>query len=861
VLFVFCALAAGCSSVSDVQYAGQPIPKGKGILLVSVQSDVPVFALKLADVAGKSSDTAVIDLPQGHSVRAVILPAGDYQWTRIDLNEANGYGLDFTGWLDLTQFKDRSYHFSVKPGVVNYPGDLVIRVTNTVSQGGLNLGELPNAAAPPRVTGDSRFYIDLIDRASITLISGLDPTQQEMGERLGIVYTGPGSDDFPAHFKSMKGPDGAPPVTTAPAPAAAPSGAVPTADFFRNAPISSALLSPDGRLVLMVIRPFAAVGNKLTLIDLDKMTMADVFVPLDQRENFAGLDWVSDDTFVFMRSEKLPGEGHLTAIRWKRDPEGRASVQQRQWEGNFWMSNPRLHGGGHLLLGEIYGTAQEPQACMLTADVDPGPDLLSFHPCDLPLESGTIDALFDRDGNMRVTEKMTPDGIVHFYEAAPGAAHGAAVWREFKQLDSTKKVFWPVGVAAEGRDLIVMSDLGRDTLGLFEYDPDSDKFVRTVFANDEADIADWHSDRTRGVLLYLTWYSGAEPHYEIMDTRARNVVPMLNRAFPGQQAIPWGLSEDGNKVLTYVFSDTHPGAYYAFDVQTGKSVPLGERKPWIKPAAMAPVSTGTFKTQDGLNVSYLLALPPVKAKRYPLVVIPHGGPIGVFDVNYFDPEMQLLANRGYAVLKVNYRGSGASGAKFEEAGQKQWGRKIEDDISDVVHHVLQIQPIDAEKVCIFGSSYGGYSAMVSAARDPALYKCAASFAGVMDIPLLYDDTDIQNDEPARKAMTDMIGDPTTDAGELRAVSPVYLADKIQCPVFIAVGQEDLRVDVEQGYRMKTVLEKLHKPVEYLAYPDEGHGFSKSQDEVDFYDRLLAFLDENIGPATAGPARSAAKQSN
>lgn len=643
-------------------------------------------------------------------------------------------------------------------------------------------------------------------------------------------------------------------VHAADAPQGTDAGALEVRDFFKPAVFYDATLSPDGKHVLVVNHPDPE-HQFVTLIDLDAETSTDIVTSVDKSEYFSKLQWVSSDTVSFYDHVGKTNESKLVAVKLLGIKAGKPDIKVTTWPGKYWVVARMPKEGNTVMLGETEGTSKSGCTCIYRVDINDGPDKLQSGEKVYSLDPRQKWIMTDKDGNVAAIETEDDDHIRHFLRAVQDDK-GHIAWKEFKKIEDQKVTFVPELLAPDGHDYYVFSNIGHDTAGYYEYDPDKDSFVRTLYSSDEGDIIYWRFNPLTYSLTYLQWFSGTDPRYEILDERAKGFVPALREAFPGQEVVPWDISADGGEVLVFVYSDVNSGAFYAFNAAKRRAELLGAERPWLDPNLMAAVKPGSLKTKDGFTISYLVSLPKTGNKPYPLVVIPHGGPIGVFNVNGFDDETQLLVSRGYAVLKVNYRGSGGSGKSFEKAGNHQWGRKIEDDIEEAVHTVMHTQPVDPDRICIYGESYGGYSALMSVIRDPALYKCAASYAGVTDLPLLYDTSTVQFDKTVKNDFADIIGDPTTDAAELRAVSPVYLADKIRRPVFLAQGGRDTRVDVEQAYRLKLVMAALKRPLEFQFYPEEIHGFNNIDDEADFYLHLLDFLNRNIAstrPVAPPPA--------
>lgn len=224
-----------------------------------------------------------------------------------------------------------------------------------------------------------------------------------------------------------------------------------------------------------------------------------------------------------------------------------------------------------------------------------------------------------------------------------------------------------------------------------------------------------------------------------------------------------------------------------------------------------------------------------------MVVLPHGGPHGIRDWWEFDPEVQLLANRGYTVLQVNFRGSGGYGTDFERAGYGEWGAKMQDDLTDATRWAIEQKIAPADRICIYGASYGGFAALMGAAREPDLYRCAIGYSGVYDLELLHESGD--PDVPADVAYLDRaLG---TDAAKRRAQSPVYNAQSIKAPVLLIHGSADRTAELEHAKRMRAALENNRKKVEWLALRGEGHGAYDEDTRREVYERILQFLDANL----------------
>lgn len=320
----------------------------------------------------------------------------------------------------------------------------------------------------------------------------------------------------------------------------------------------------------------------------------------------------------------------------------------------------------------------------------------------------------------------------------------------------------------------------------------------------------------------------------------------LEAVFPGQALRVTSATSDGRLLMVKVWSGNNPGDFYLYDPAQKKVEHVVSRGGWIDPDQAATVEPFSFKARDGLEIHGYLTAPRGASGPRPMVVMPHGGPFGIFDSWRYNADTQMLAAAGYTVMQVNFRGSGNFGRRFQVAGARQWGGAMQDDLTDATRWAIQQRHADAGRICIYGASYGAYAALMGVAKEPALYRCAAGYVGVYDLPMMQR-ADSRQLRRMGNWSREWVGDDQT---QLVAASPNRVAERIKVPVFLAAGGEDEIAPIEHTRMMESALTKAGVPVESLYYNTEGHGFYTEPHRREYYTRLLAFLAAHLGGETA-----------
>lgn len=370
--------------------------------------------------------------------------------------------------------------------------------------------------------------------------------------------------------------------------------------------------------------------------------------------------------------------------------------------------------------------------------------------------------------------------------------------------------------------------------------------ARTTLFKDGVGDADYQQFGARPGLPFAAAGAIGIPAWRYFDPNDDDAKlhKLLSDQFPGSIVSFIDFTDDGNTLLFGVTSDRDPGSYFLFDRKTMKADLLFSMKSKISPEDMAERRPVAFKARDGLELHGYLTMPKhVPGVKLPLVLLPHGGPHGVRDSWYFDTDAQFLASRGYAVLQVNYRGSGGRGDNFEQSGYRQWGARIQDDLVDGVKWAIAQGEVDGGRVCAYGASFGAYSALMMAAREPALIKCAVGYAGVYDLNLIFKSYEARKSKRTSNFYEKFLG---RDKAELDRFSPVTLASQIKAPVLLVHGGKDEQAPIEHAERMREALIKVNRPPEWYTVATEGHGFYNTRNVTMFYEKLEAFLEKHIG---------------
>lgn len=369
---------------------------------------------------------------------------------------------------------------------------------------------------------------------------------------------------------------------------------------------------------------------------------------------------------------------------------------------------------------------------------------------------------------------------------------------------------------------------------------------RPLFQDPVADISGYIQAADQSRIVAVVTEAGA-PKVEVLEPEHADgkLYQSLAAAFPGEMVDFSSATSDGSKIVVSVYSDRNPGELYLYDRATGQARFLMQQRQWLDKAKMASVKPFSFTARDGQKLyGYLVVPAGTSGRNLPLIVNPHGGPIGPRDNWRFNSEAQLLASRGYAVLKINFRGSGGYGRGFRDAGHGQWGQAIQNDIIDATRWAISEGYADKDRVCIYGGSFGGYSSLMAPIREPGMFKCAFGYVGVYDMGMLFTKGDIPQSKSGVRYLRRTVG---TDRAVQQANSPAFNADKVRIPVYLAAGARDERAVPDQTEAMADALRKAGNPPEgVIIQSGEMHGFYKEENNLRLYTEMLGFFDRHIG---------------
>lgn len=470
---------------------------------------------------------------------------------------------------------------------------------------------------------------------------------------------------------------------------------------------------------------------------------------------------------------------------------------------------------------------------------------------DAPLPTHPLQWVIDGNGRVLAVETHHAGETALYVPVA-----GGGPWKELRHfVDYRDNAFTVHGVGADGRVYVTrMSGNDAATRDLYVLDLATGQLSAQPVVDVQGFdfrgslVDDWHAHRVLGA-----HYAGDADGTAWFDRDMAALQQRVDGALPGRvNVIDPADCACARQVLVRSWSDRQPTQFYLFDRQDGRLTPIGEARAKIPAARMGRTTFERIRARDGHDLPVYVTRPLGKGP-WPAVVLVHGGPF-VRGWNWeWDAESQFLASRGYLVVKPEFRGSEGYGVKLFEAGNRQWGLAMQDDIADATIWAAHQGLSDPGRTCILGGSYGGYAALMGLVRYPDLYRCGIAYAAVSDINLKYElwwsDLD---DEWKGYGMREIVGDPQKDAGQLAATSPLRQAAKITHPLLLTHGGLDRRVPVDHAQLLRSALEERHAPLTWVFYPDEGHGWSKPANRADWLRRIEAFLAANDGSAPAKP---------
>jgi dienelactone hydrolase len=807
-LFATQALAGGARLVKPGETP--QVGPGEALLLFAVDSPWPLKAVKLDQLAGR--DIATFAVPAGGEMQLYVVPVGAYRWGQLETYGFGGYYR-----YDFTRNKDMG--FEVRAGQLNYPGTLVVR---------------------PYAKGRSPLSVANRGLAAMDWLIAKHPA---IAGSATFAFAGHAPDPFPAFYRKLQEQDKAPPAdadTTVPLPKGM-ALPLPIDELWQEYRIQDTALNPGGDLLAEAVLEKGKWG--IDLFDLKAGTALRLLAP---PAAVGDLEWLGDRTLA-VDLALANGETFVSIVRIQDGgPKGRTfDVLEIPFTG-FIVPGSQ---GDHVVFASQTGQGT---SMLHRLDIT-SQDTINHaaRPFQGRLNKGVANDvawIVDRTGQVRMALGREDDKVTLYFGAAP----------DFQPVMTFEgdDLFQPYRLTPDGNRFYAVTDQGRAQRELVVFDPATKKVVETLFSRPGLDVESPLFDRD-GRAIGVSYYRAGQLVSEYFDDDGKALAAQLAGAFPERNVAVIGRDAAGQQFILAVDGSDAPPALYHFDRQARRISLLDDYSPQLARRKFAAAKLVRATGSDGLPIEAFLTLPAGNA-RHPLVVMAHGGPIGIADTRHFDPDVQMLVALGYAVLQVNFRGSDGYGRAYRDAGKTGYGTLIEEDIDAALKVALASYPLDEKRMCAFGASYGGYSSLVSAIRWPDRYRCIVSMAGVSDRLLFITASDTGRTRQGRERLYRVFGDPATQAAALMATSPLYEYEKLTTPLLLVHGVEDERVDFEHTARLVRVLSRTPHPPMLLKLEDTGHGWSDKA-RATFWPVLAAFLAQHLGTATpaAAPAAAAA----
>lgn len=605
---------------------------------------------------------------------------------------------------------------------------------------------------------------------------------------------------------------------------------IPLEDFFRNSERTGYQLSPDGSYISYM----APYKDRLNVFvrRVDETDEHAIRITNETERSVAGYMWADNQRLLYMKD--TAGDENYQLYGVHRDG-----------------SDDRAYTAFDGVRTSLIDDLEEQSGVVMIGMNKRNPEV--FDPYRLNIETGELTLLAENPGNIQgwMTDH---DGRLRVATAIVDGVNTQILYRDtedepFKPVLTTnfRDVVSFMEFTPDNKEVYAATNLHRDKTILVRMNPATCEELEVLYENERYDIASISYSRKRKKLLSVYCTGHKEPVRHYFDAEEEQLRQRIKAHFPNQR---YGIADTDKaeeNYLIYVGGDRTRGSYWHYNALTDEAKKIADLAPWIKSDEMNAMHPVCYTTRDGLQIEAYLTLPdgltPDTAKQLPIVVNPHGGP-WARDCWGYSSEVQFLSNRGYAVFQMNFRGSTGYGRHFLEASYKQWGLKMQDDITDGVKWLIEQGIANPNRIAIYGGSYGGYATLAGLTFTPDLYACGIDYVGVSNL-FTFMQTIPPYWRPMLEMMYEQVGHPEHDADQLAATSPALHADKIKVPLFVAQGANDPRVNKAESDQMVEALRQRGVVVEYMVKDNEGHGFHNQENRFDFYRAMERFLKAHL----------------
>ena len=605
---------------------------------------------------------------------------------------------------------------------------------------------------------------------------------------------------------------------------------IPLEDFFRNSERTGYQLSPDGSYISYL----APYKDRLNVFvrRVDETDEHAIRITNETERSVAGYMWADNQRLLYMKD--TAGDENYQLYGVHRDG-----------------SDDRAYTAFDGVRTSLIDDLEEQPGVVMIGMNKRNPEV--FDPYRLNIETGELTLLAENPGNIQgwMTDH---DGRLRVATAIVDGVNTQILYRDtedepFKPVLTTnfRDVVSFMEFTPDNKEVYAATNLHRDKTILVRMNPATCEELEVLYENERYDIASISYSRKRKKLLSVYCTGHKEPVRHYFDAEEEQLRQRIKAHFPNQR---YGIADTDKaeeNYLIYVGGDRTRGSYWHYNALTDEAKKIADLAPWIKSDEMNAMHPVCYTTRDGLQIEAYLTLPdgltPDTAKQLPVVVNPHGGP-WARDCWGYSSEVQFLSNRGYAVFQMNFRGSTGYGRHFLEASYKQWGLKMQDDITDGVKWLIEQGIANPNRIAIYGGSYGGYATLAGLTFTPDLYACGIDYVGVSNL-FTFMQTIPPYWRPMLEMMYEQVGHPKHDADQLAATSPALHADKIKVPLFVAQGANDPRVNKAESDQMVEALRQRGVVVEYMVKDNEGHGFHNQENRFDFYRAMERFLKVHL----------------